>query len=95
MKNCLYLALCLFVISFASCAENITQSPPAAVVEIIPTPPPPNQVWVTGYYSYKNHVFHWNQGEYRVPSKGKTSWNQGEYIKNIKGSYKYQQGTWK
>ena len=95
MKNYLFLAVLVSMLSFISCAVEIPQGPPEPLIEVRPAPPSPVHVWVGGYYGYSNNNYVWNRGFYQVPPSGRREWNEGRYERNQRGRYTYRLGHWR
>ena len=73
---------------------SVALTPPAAVVETIPPPPAPGNVWTPGYWSWNGTEYVWVPGQYAVPPFPGAVWIGGRWVARGHG-WTWVDGRWR
>lgn len=68
--------------------------PPVDQVEVIPSSPGFNYVWVGGHWGYYNSNYRWVRGNWVVPASGFRTWSPGRWDRDGHGWY-FINGHWR
>jgi len=97
----IFAPLCGAALLFASPASwsarvgfSVALTPPAAVVETIPPPPAPGNVWTPGYWSWNGTEYVWVPGQYAVPPFPGAVWIGGRWVARGHG-WTWVDGRWR
>jgi len=72
----------LFLIAGAASAEVIVQiAPPAAIVEVRPTPPSRRYVWIAGYHRWDGGRYVWVPGSWALPPRPHARWVPHRWVR--------------
>ena len=80
----------------ANCAPRtiyVKTAPPAVKVQVKPTPPYKNAVWIPGHWSWKSNTHVWVAGRWTKPKSG-YAWVPGHWVKKRRG-WIWIEGHWK
>ena len=72
----------------------VTDEPPLSPVEVIPTSPGFNYVWVGGHWGWSSNRYLWVPGSWVVPSRGYSVWVPGRWDRDHHGWY-WTSGHWR
>ncbi len=72
----------------------VTTAPPVSRVEVIPTSPGLNYVWVGGHWGWVNNNYNWVSGSWIVPARGYTTWVPGRWDRDGHGWF-WTAGHWR
>jgi hypothetical protein len=81
-------------------------TPSAAGTVIVPEAPPPprseveqprsssDQVWVAGYWAWRDNRYEWVAGHWEVPPRTDAVWVKPRHERVGDGSYRFYEGSW-
>jgi WXXGXW repeat (2 copies) len=69
-------------------------APPVERVEVVPTSPGFNYVWVGGHWGWANDNYRWVGGRWVVPASGFSTWVPGRWDRDRYGWF-YRDGRWR
>jgi hypothetical protein len=72
----------------------VTQAPPAPQAENPGAQPERDDVWVPGYWTWRDGQYQWVAGHWQVPPEGSEIWNP-PYWEAEGSGYRYYEGYWK
>lgn len=69
--------------------------PPPARVEVRPTPPAPEMVWMSGHWSWNPEAsdYVWIDGKYAMPPRPRAAWMPGRWVQRSEG-WVWEEGRW-
>lgn len=68
--------------------------PPVEVVEVAPSRPGPEWVWVKGHHKWENGAYVWVHGEWRRPPRGMREYVPGHWDHDDHGHF-WVEGYWR
>lgn len=78
----------------ASGVVYVTRQPPGEPVEVIPTSPGFNYVWVGGHWGWYGNDYRWVRGGWVIPAAGFRTWVPGHWDHDGHGWY-FVSGHWR
>jgi len=72
----------------------VGSEPPVARVEVVPTSPGFNYVWVGGHWGWRSNNYYWIPGGWVVPSRGFSVWVPGRWNHDGHGWF-WTDGYWR
>lgn len=74
--------------------EYAMRQPPVERVEVIPTSPGVEYVWVRGHWGWQRNDYAWIPGRWVVPERGYREWLAGRWERDRAGWF-YVEGHWR
>ena len=71
----------------------VTEAPPALQQEVVLARPSSNDVWVAGYWSWRNSQYEWMAGHWELPPNSKSAWVAPTWQQHGNG-YRFTEGYW-
>jgi YXWGXW repeat-containing protein len=71
-----------------------TYEPPLTPVEVIPSSPGFNYVWIGGHYRWDSDRYVWTPGSWAVPARGYSVWVPGRWDRDGHGWF-WVNGHWR
>jgi hypothetical protein len=71
----------------------ITQAPPAPQPEAVPPRPSSDDVWVQGYWTWRNDRYEWMAGHWEVPPHTGAKWVPPRWEPE-RGAFRFYEGYW-
>jgi len=72
----------------------VMRQPPSERVEIIPTSPGVEYVWVKGHWGWRRNDYEWIPGRWVLPERGYREWAPGRWERD-RGGWFYVEGHWR
>ena len=89
--------------TMAACAANprprtgveyVVRQPPTERVEVVPSTPGREYVWVKGHWGWRRDDYEWIPGRWVVPERGYREWVAGKWQHDRNGWF-YVEGHWR
>jgi hypothetical protein len=74
--------------------EYAMREPPAERVEVIPSAPGRDYIWVKGHWGWRRNDYEWVPGRWVVPERGYREWEPGRWERDRNGWF-YIEGRWR
>lgn len=74
--------------------EYAMREPPRERVEVVPTSPGREYVWVKGHWGWRRNDYEWIPGRWAVPERGYREWEPGRWDRDRNGWF-YVEGRWR
>jgi hypothetical protein len=71
----------------------VTEAPPALQQEVVLAQPSPSDVWIAGYWSWRNSRYEWIAGHWELPPNSSSVWVAPTWQQQGNG-YKFTEGYW-
>ncbi len=71
----------------------VRQPPPPAYAEVVPAPPYPGAVWISGYWGWAHNRHEWVPGRYERARPG-YRWQPHRWQQRQQGGWGLQGGVW-
>jgi hypothetical protein len=71
----------------------VTQAPPAMQQEIVLAQPSPEDVWLPGYWSWRDSHYQWIPGRWELPPSPNSVWVAPTWQQQG-NAYKFTEGYW-
>jgi hypothetical protein len=71
----------------------VTEAPPALQSEVVLVQPSPQDVWIAGYWTWRDTGYHWRAGHWELPPNSSSVWVAPTCQRQGTG-YKYTDGYW-
>jgi len=71
----------------------VTEAPPALQQEVVLAQPSANDVWIAGYWSWRNSRYEWMAGHWELPPNLSSVWVAPTWRQQGNG-YKFTEGYW-
>ncbi len=71
----------------------VTEAPPALQTEVVLVQPSPKDVWLAGYWTWRDQRYQWLAGHWEMPPNSRSVWVTPRWEQQRNG-YKFTEGYW-
>lgn len=71
----------------------VTQAPPAMPQEVVLAQPSPQDVWIPGYWTWRNNQYQWMTGQWVLPPSSSSTWVAPRWEQEG-NAYRFYEGSW-
>jgi hypothetical protein len=72
---------------------NVTQAPPALQSDVVLAQPSPADVWIAGYWTWRDPGYRWVPGHWEIPPRSDAVW-VAPVIQPQGNGYRFTEGYW-
>ena len=71
----------------------VTQAPPVPQVDVVIAQPSPNDVWLAGYWTWRDNQYEWMAGHWELPPSSSSVWTAPRWEQEG-NAYRFHEGYW-